>query len=206
MRGILPRARRQRRLSTDRAEARDQILDAAARHIEHYGLDRTTIDDIARETGVSRATIYRYFEDRYEIVLSLIGKRARTLIEKIREIIRDEPSYAGKLTVGMIELVDRGRRDPILRSLISSDTALLGTRLLDSSHLATDLTEELWQSVLEEGVAKGEFREDLDITQACAWLSYTEMILVGRLELADVTVPQLRRMLEAHLVPGFTRA
>ncbi len=156
---------------------------------------------------MSRATIYRYFEDRYEIVLSLIGKRARTLIEKIREIIRDEPSYAGKLTVGMIELVDRGgRRDPILRSLISSDTALLGTRLLDSSHLATDLTEELWQSVLEEGVAKGEFREDLDITQACAWLSYTEMILVGRLELADVTVPQLRRMLEAHLVPGFTRA
>ncbi|UOG20453.1 TetR/AcrR family transcriptional regulator [Gordonia amicalis] len=193
-------------MSTDRAEARDQILDAAARHIEHYGLDRTTIDDIARETGVSRATIYRYFEDRYEIVLSLIGKRARTLIEKIREIIRDEPSYAGKLTVGMIELVDRGRRDPILRSLISSDTALLGTRLLDSSHLATDLTEELWQSVLEEGVAKGEFREDLDITQACAWLSYTEMILVGRLELADVTVPQRRRMLEAHLVPGFTRA
>ena len=46
-------------LSGDVDEARDQILAAAERVIMRYGVSKTTMDDIGKEAGVSRPTVYR---------------------------------------------------------------------------------------------------------------------------------------------------
>lgn len=48
-----------RYLSADEVERR--VLDAALRCVERWGLAKTTVDDIAREAGVGRATVYRMF-------------------------------------------------------------------------------------------------------------------------------------------------
>ncbi|MGZ4705878.1 MAG: TetR/AcrR family transcriptional regulator, partial [Acidimicrobiales bacterium] len=42
-------------------ELADRILEAALRCVARWGLIKTTVDDVAREAGCSRATIYRAF-------------------------------------------------------------------------------------------------------------------------------------------------
>jgi AcrR family transcriptional regulator len=49
----------ERYLTADQLERR--MVDAALRCVERWGLAKTTLDDIAREAGVSRATVYRVF-------------------------------------------------------------------------------------------------------------------------------------------------
>ena len=51
-------------------DVRARILDAAEICLERYGLQKTTIEDVAKASGVSRATVYRYVDGgKDEIVL-----------------------------------------------------------------------------------------------------------------------------------------
>ncbi len=50
---------------------RESILAAAEVQFSRYGFRRTSMEDIAKETGVSRASLYSYFENKEEIFRSL---------------------------------------------------------------------------------------------------------------------------------------
>src|SRR3954453_11433645 len=52
--------------------ARQRLLDAAETCIDRYGLAKTTVEDIATTAKVSRATIYRYFDNRDELMLAVV--------------------------------------------------------------------------------------------------------------------------------------
>ena len=53
---------------------REAILDAARLQFTRYGYRRTSMEDIARETGVSRASLYSYFDNKEEIFRCLAAK------------------------------------------------------------------------------------------------------------------------------------
>ena len=53
---------------------RESILSAAELQFSRYGFRRTSMQDIAKETGVSRASLYSYFENKEEIFRSLSAK------------------------------------------------------------------------------------------------------------------------------------
>src|SRR5439155_11809614 len=54
-------ARAVRRLPAAQLNLRERILEATFACIARAGFDRTTVEDAAREAGVSRATVYRWF-------------------------------------------------------------------------------------------------------------------------------------------------
>lgn len=55
-----------------KAKRRVQILQAAAAVLERDGLERCSLNAIAREAGVVKSNLYRYFESREEILLRLL--------------------------------------------------------------------------------------------------------------------------------------
>jgi AcrR family transcriptional regulator len=75
-------------LSEDPAKARGQILEAAERTFERFGVAKTTMDDIAKEANISRPTVYRYFSDRDTLISALIEVRSRRLFTKARAYLR----------------------------------------------------------------------------------------------------------------------
>jgi AcrR family transcriptional regulator len=52
-------------------QKRESILTAAQTQFSRYGFRRTSMEDIAKETGVSRASLYSHFENKEEIFRSL---------------------------------------------------------------------------------------------------------------------------------------
>ena len=59
---------------TGKEAARETILDAAFERFSRYGYRRTSMDDIAREAGIARATVYLYFRNKEEIFRALAGR------------------------------------------------------------------------------------------------------------------------------------
>ena len=60
-------------------EQRNAILDAAETLFLRKGLENTTMGDIAKETGIHRATVYRYFPDRDPIAFEIATRMLRKI-------------------------------------------------------------------------------------------------------------------------------
>lgn len=80
------------------AKARvDQIADAALRLFARYGYKRSSMDDIAREAGLAKATLYLHFkgkDDVFRAMLDLLGRRVEA---RCREVVATEGPFPERL-------------------------------------------------------------------------------------------------------------
>ena len=60
---------------TSRASRRDAIMDAAIQAFGERGLDRASVDEIARTAGVAKGTVYLYFRSKEEIFDAILAER-----------------------------------------------------------------------------------------------------------------------------------
>lgn len=78
----------------------DRILDAAYACFTRNGLHRTTIEDIAREAGVSRPTVYRYVAGKDEALQLLVDRVLRGAVDEARAVAAsDAPVQARVLGI-----------------------------------------------------------------------------------------------------------
>src|SRR3984957_14893818 len=147
-------------LSADTAEARLQILTAAESVIARYGVSKTTMDDIGKQAGVSRPTVYRYFGDRDNLLGALIERRARMLFDRARQYIFGFDSFAEQLVEGLLYLIAHGRRDPIVGILVGPEHVGVTNPIVNGTGLAAELTAEMWEPVLQQAIQRGEIRPD----------------------------------------------
>jgi AcrR family transcriptional regulator len=68
------------------ARTRQQLLDAALEQFGLRGFHATVVDDIARSAGVSRATLYQYFDSREQIVTELLEECGAALMRVVRRV------------------------------------------------------------------------------------------------------------------------
>ena len=62
---------------------REKILEAAERRLWHYGIKKTTIDEIAADAGVGKGTVYLYFDSKEDISLAIfVGYKLGVLGEQ----------------------------------------------------------------------------------------------------------------------------
>jgi len=142
-------------------DKRERILEAAIRVFAQGGFYATRVSDIAREAGVADGTIYLYFENKDDVLISIFQDRIGKLIEVLREVAaRDEPVDKRvrriiELQLGLLE----GRRD--LAEVITVN--LRQSSKLLKQYGAPLFTEylELIASVIAEGQRSGVFRKDV---------------------------------------------
>ena len=79
------------------------LLACTARH----GLAKTTLDDVAREAGCSRATLYRYFRGKRELVCVTVASEAA----RVGDALRTAAAEAGSLEDAVVALVVAGSRE-----------------------------------------------------------------------------------------------
>lgn len=122
-----------------------RILMAASRLIVRYGYDKTTIQDIAEEAGVSKGAIYLHFRAKEDLFEALIWYESdRLMDELIRRIDTDsEPLNLFSLYRHTIEaLID----NPLLRAIVIQDKRLLGDlirRLRNSDLVARNMMDRM---------------------------------------------------------------
>ncbi len=78
-------------------EVREAILDATDRLLAQYGYQKMTIDDLAKEVGIGKGSIYLHFKSKEEIALSHIDRIIHRVCGKLREIAASNDSHEKKL-------------------------------------------------------------------------------------------------------------
>ncbi|TDC76782.1 TetR/AcrR family transcriptional regulator [Actinomadura sp. 7K507] len=110
-----------RSLLTGRPESEpqtDRILDAALRSFETYGPRRTTMDDVARESGLGRATIYRRFPTKGDLVTGVLLREARRFFAELDEAVAALPTLEERLVEGFAETLRISREQRLMTRLM----------------------------------------------------------------------------------------
>jgi len=110
----------------ERREARAQrILDAAATLILRYGYQRITIEEIAREAGVGKGTLYLHWTTREALFAALILREKVAMAEDIKQRLAGDAAGAtlrGLLKHAALALMQR----PLLKAILLRDTEVFG--------------------------------------------------------------------------------
>jgi len=86
-------------LPVDDASARvDQIADAALRLFARYGYKRSSMDDIAKEAGLAKATLYLHFKGKDDVFRAMLRLLARRVEARCREVVAMEAPFTERLT------------------------------------------------------------------------------------------------------------
>ena len=77
--------------SDERKLREERLLDAAATLLVRWGYRKTTIDDVAREAGVGKGTIYLHWKDKNELFRAAIWRERQRYGEELRRRIAADP-------------------------------------------------------------------------------------------------------------------
>jgi AcrR family transcriptional regulator len=89
-------------IAAHRREVRDAILDTTAALVAEQGLRSVTMSQIAEETGIGRATLYKYFSDVEAILLDWHERQITGHLEYLAEV-RDQAGDAGQRLEAVLE-------------------------------------------------------------------------------------------------------
>ena len=181
--------------STD--DARERILAAAERCIDRHGIRKTTMDDVASEVGLSRPNVYRYLADRDDLLIELITRHARA-----RKSISRQGSLADQIVEAILHTADHARRDPLTRHVLDPDGTSLGKRMV-ASGASERCRAEMWDPVLDAGIANNELPPGLPRSDIHLWLGNVTVMVMRGLEDGDGDVRRYRSILRRFVVPAF---
>jgi len=141
-----------------RDDIRDLILDAVEVLLARFGYRKMTVEDVAREVGIGKGTIYLHFPGKEELILSHIDRIADRVVDRLRAIAAS-PDPADERIRGMLLARVLVRFDAVSRysqglgDLLSSvRTALLARR---EKYFAAEAG--VFAGVLTDGVRTGVF-------------------------------------------------
>ncbi|MBS4191528.1 TetR/AcrR family transcriptional regulator [Bacillus sp. FJAT-49705] len=143
-----------------------QIIDAAVIAIAENGYHQAQVAKIAKQAGVADGTIYLYFKNKEDILISLFQEKMGSFVEKIEEKIKGKETAAEKLLM-MIETHF---------NMLSEDRHLAIVTQLELRQSNKDLRQKinevlkgylsLVEKILKDGKESGEFSLTLDIRLA----------------------------------------
>jgi AcrR family transcriptional regulator len=108
-----------------RVERANRILDAAAALILRWGYNKTTIDDIARQAGVAKGTIYLHWKTRDDLFAALVKREQAAMGRDFVHHLMADPAGAtlrGIFKYTALALLQR----PLLKAFLMRDMDILG--------------------------------------------------------------------------------
>lgn len=143
-----------------------QIIDAAVIAIAENGYHQAQVSKIAKQAGVADGTIYLYFKNKEDILISLFEEKMGYFVEKIEEKIAGKESAAEKLLM-MIEthfqlLSDDHHMAIVTQLELRQSNKELRLRINDVLKGYLQVIDK----IIIEGKETGEFSSDLDVRLA----------------------------------------
>jgi AcrR family transcriptional regulator len=115
----------------DRSSTRVRIVDATLVCLARQGLGKTTVDDIAREAGFSRATLYRTFPGGKEAVIAaVVETEVARLFSALAVVMGEATDLEDVLVAGMVESARRLSGHGALAYLLTHEPDVILPRLI----------------------------------------------------------------------------
>jgi AcrR family transcriptional regulator len=180
-----------------------RILDAAAACIARVGLAKTTLDDVAKEAGCARATVYRSFSSKQQLLVALVARETETL----RATLLDAAAATDTLADAVAAVVTTAARALLAHGALTFVASYEPELLLP--YLAFEREDAVLRTAAtlvapafapylppEESARLGEWITRMTLSYLCCPSEHVDVC----------NIDDVRAFVEQFVLPGFVRA
>ena len=146
-------------------EKKECILSAATRLFARFGFKKTSVDQIARDAGVAKGTVYLAADTKEDLFYQAVHREVRAFVAEIAKLI-DPRKPADQL---LLETALAGRQymqeRPLVRDLIFGNHQLILPEWADRLDELRALGRQNSLEIIRLGIRQGLFRADLDVEE-----------------------------------------
>lgn len=158
-------------------------MEAATAHFGHFGYEKTTVSDLAKAIGFSKAYIYKFFDSKQAIGEVICANRLAQVSEIVNNAIADAPTASEKLRRLFKALTEAGS-DLFFHDRMLYDIAAVASRdnwpsaVAHKAHL-----RQLIQQIVQEGRQAGEFERKTPLDETADAISLVMLPYICPLQL-----------------------
>ena len=190
-------------MSANEPATRLRLLEATLACVERWGIAKTTVEDVAVEAGLSRATVYRYFPGgRDQLISETVTWEVGRFFARIGAEVAEERGAAAQIRRGLIFGHRALEEHRLLHRMLSTEPEALLTELSESSPLVWEVVRAYLEELLaDEELAPGVDRAEAADYLARLYLSY--LATQGGWDLADEAA--VDRLVATQFLAGILR-
>ena len=193
-----PETRRRRK-----AERPQEILEAAFAEFSRNGYAMTTLDRIARRAGVTKGTIYVYFENKEHLFISMVREITKAATETVQGMFESHEGSTADLLRAQFSfiyehIVENRRRREVVRMLIAEAPRF--PALADRYHdeILRPCLDMLRQAI-QRGIDRGEIRDLSIINSPQVVIAPIALVDLWMMMFGDRQPLDLKAYFDAHL-------
>jgi AcrR family transcriptional regulator len=182
------------------SDPRQRIIEATYACVARFGLSKTTVEDAAREAGLSRATVYRYFPGgREELVDAVVSWQYLRFFGHLYDEVHGAASLEEVLERGLVFARRQVLQHEVLQKVLQTEPEVLLPKLTVESNRTIGLISGFLVPYLhEQGLPDG-----LGVREAADFLARMILSYIsapGRWDLSDPE--EVRDLVRTELLPG----
>jgi AcrR family transcriptional regulator len=155
----------------DPGDSRERILVAAETCFARWGVVRTRMEDIAKQAGVARPTLYRYFPGKEVLQQAVMVRHIRRRAEELHAAVPRRGPSGPLILRALVAGIAEPPADRVSESVLGSDVVHETARLVAGSGPIFEAMFDYWEPYLRHAQAQGELQEGVDLERAVRWLT-----------------------------------
>lgn len=146
-----------------RQDRKDQVLQTAAKLFSERGYYGTSMQDLARDLGILRGSIYAHIDSKEDILFEIVDAGATRFVERMKAVQQAAGPPTEKLRAAIDAHVTTVAEHLDASTVFLNDWRHLSPRPRKKIERKRDQYESLVVAIIAEGVRLGAFRKDLDV-------------------------------------------
>jgi TetR/AcrR family transcriptional regulator len=177
------------------------ILQAARQCYLHYGVEKTGMQDIAKQAKLARSTIYRYYPTADDLLLALISTEMQAMNRELSKKLARFERPEDVIVEGVVIALKAIPQHPLLSQVFAGDSSSALRQKVWNSPTIVALGTDLMATVMHKSLEQGHLQQAVRSEVLIEWVY---RILLSFLSLPSnwiKTDKQLRAALHALLIP-----
>ena len=139
------------------------VLDAAYSLFCRQGVQRSSVDQVARGAGVSRITVYRRFASKDALVEHVVRREFRRYIDQFLLDVAQAPTLADRVVVGFVSSLRAMRNNPLIGGIMAAEPELLGPSVVGDGGSTLTVVAQFLAGQLRREQRAGTVPESIDV-------------------------------------------
>lgn len=178
-------------------ELRERILGGALICVKRWGIDKTSLNDIAREAGCARQTVYNYYGSRDGVVLAAMLESSHQFAARLELHARSFDDLQERLLEALMFCIIELPKEPYLQMMADPKLSPLFNPEVFNSQLCLGLITHLASAFLED--APQLLADAQEIGEVMTRIVISFLLIEGPAQRSE---EQLRALLRKRFLPG----
>lgn len=150
-------------IDTESDPTAERLLDAAFDLFCRLGIQRTPMEKVAKNAGVTRVTLYRKFATKDALVDEVVLREFRRYFEQFRVDIPAAQTAADRVVVGFVGSLRAIASNPLISGMADSESSMLIESMIGDAGLLLSVVQKFVAAQLRREQLAGNISDDLDV-------------------------------------------